>query len=188
MDEQQLKNIIEAALFAADQPMSLEQLLSLFEEHEKPSRFGLRKTIDILQDEYNTRGIELIEVASGFRIRVRQQMTQWITRLWEEKPGRYSKALMETLAIITYKQPVTRSEIEEIRGVSVSTAIIKTILERSWARIVGHRDVPGKPAMYGTTRQFLDYFNLKSLDDLPTLPELKNYDALESTLNKDLPT
>jgi len=174
MDSQQLKNIIEAALLAAGEPLTLEQLRTLFGENEKdgPERSEIRETLKELTDEYASRGIEIREVASGFRIQVREEMAQWLTKLWEDRPPRYSRALMETLAIVVYRQPVTRGDIEEIRGVSVTSNIIRTLLERDWIKVVGHRDVPGKPAMFGSTRGFLDYFGLKKLDDLPPLAEL----------------
>lgn len=174
MDSQQLKNIIEAALLAAGEPLTLEQLRTLFGDSEKdgPERSEIRETLKELTDEYASRGIEIREVASGFRIQVREEMAQWLTKLWEDRPPRYSRALMETLAIVVYRQPVTRGDIEEIRGVSVTSNIIRTLLERDWIKVVGHRDVPGKPAMFGSTRAFLDYFGLKKLDDLPPLAEL----------------
>jgi len=174
MDSQQLKNVIEAALLAAGEPLTLEQLRTLFGDSEKdgPERAEIRETLKELTDEYASRGIEIREVASGFRIQVREEMAQWLTKLWEDRPPRYSRALMETLAIVVYRQPVTRGDIEEIRGVSVTSNIIRTLLERDWIKVVGHRDVPGKPAMFGSTRAFLDYFGLKKLDDLPPLAEL----------------
>jgi len=174
MDSQQLKNIIEAALLAAGEPLTLEQLRTLFGDNDKdgPERAEIRETLKELTDEYASRGIEIREVASGFRIQVREEMAQWLTKLWEDRPPRYSRALMETLAIVVYRQPVTRGDIEEIRGVSVTSNIIRTLLERDWIKVVGHRDVPGKPAMFGSTRGFLDYFGLKKLDELPPLAEL----------------
>ena len=174
MDSQQLKNIIEAALLAAGEPLTLEQLRTLFGDNDKdgPERAEIRETLKELTDEYASRGIEIREVASGFRIQVREEMAQWLTKLWEDRPPRYSRALMETLAIVVYRQTVTRGDIEEIRGVSVTSNIIRTLLERDWIKVVGHRDVPGKPAMFGSTRGFLDYFGLKKLDELPPLAEL----------------
>jgi segregation and condensation protein B len=172
MDSQQLKNIIEAAMLAAGGPLAIDQLRALFGEQNSPERAEIREALKELQDDYAERGIELREVASGFRIQVREEMGQWLAKLWEARPPRYSRALMETLAIVAYRQPVTRGDIEEIRGVSVTSNIIRTLLERDWIKVVGHRDVPGKPAMFGSTRGFLDYFGLKRLDDLPPLAEL----------------
>jgi len=178
-----LKRIVEAALFAAGEPLSLDRLAKLFEEHELPARATLRQAIVELQAEYEPRGIELKEVASGFRFQVGREMSPWVSRLWEEKPQRYSRAFLETLALIAYRQPITRAEIEEVRGVSVSSNIIKSLSERGWVRVVGHRDVPGKPAIYATTRQFLDYFGLASLDELPPLSELKDIDKINEELD-----
>ena len=172
MDSQQLKNIIEAAMLAAGGPLAIDQLRALFGEQNSPERAEIREALKELQDDYAERGIELREVASGFRIQVREEMGQWLAKLWEARRPRYSRALMETLAIVAYRQPVTRGDIEEIRGVSVTSNIIRTLLERDWIKVVGHRDVPGKPAMFGSTRGFLDYFGLKRLDDLPPLAEL----------------
>ncbi len=183
MDKVQLKNIIEAALLAAGRPLSLDELRGLFGgDDEAPPRQDIRAAVMDLQADYADRGIAVQEVASGFRIQIEPSMSPWLARLWEERPPRYSRALMETLAIIAYRQPVTRGEIEDIRGVTVSTNIIRTLLERAWIRVVGHRDVPGKPEMFGTTRDFLDYFGLKSLDQLPPLAELKDLDALNIQL------
>lgn len=190
MNEQQLKNVIESALFAAGGPLSVERLESLFtpdEPDEQPGREAIRAALDALRVEWEPRGIELVEVASGFRFQVRATMAPWVSRLWEERPTRYSRALLETLALIAYRQPITRAEIEDIRGVSVSSSIVKTLLEREWVRVVGHRDLPGRPALYATTRQFLDYFNLKSLDDLPTLAELKDIDSINTELQFEVP-
>ena len=186
METDQLKNIIEAVLLAAGRPLSVEQLLAMFADYEKPERGELRDAITALQADYETRGIALIQVGSGYRIQVRETMQPWAARLWEEKPGRYSRALLETLALIAYRQPVTRGEIEEVRGVSVSTTIIKTLLERDWVHVVGHREVPGRPAMYGTTKKFLDYFSLKSLDELPSLAELRDLNDIGRELDLDL--
>jgi segregation and condensation protein B len=182
MDNQSIKHIVEALLLAAGKPLNLEQLLGVFGDGEKPELDELRDALTALQAEYAGRGIELVEVASGFRIQVSRAMEPWVSRLTEEKPARYSRALLETLALVAYRQPITRGEIEDIRGVSVSSSIMKTLQEREWVRVVGHRDVPGRPAMYGTTRQFLDYFNLKGLDDLPTLMELRDIDTINAEL------
>jgi len=187
MSEARIKHIVEAVLLASGKPLTLEQLLGVFGDGEKPERDQLRLAIDGLQEDYADRGIELVQVAGGFRIQVKQDMEPWVSRLTEEKPARYSRALLETLALIAYRQPITRGEIEDIRGVSVSSSIVKTLQEREWVRIVGHRDVPGRPAMYGTTRQFLDYFNLKGLDDLPTLMELRDIDAINVELELAMP-
>ena len=167
-----LKAIIEAALFAAQRPLNIGEIEGLFPEEEKPEVAAIRAALADLAEEYRTRPIELKEVASGFRYQVRAAFSPWVSRLFEERPARYSKALLETLAIIAYRQPVTRGEIEDIRGVSVSTLIIRTLLERDWVHVVGHKEVPGRPALYATTRQFLDYFNLQSLNDLPPLQAL----------------
>jgi segregation and condensation protein B len=177
-----LKFILEAALLAAGRPLSLDALMDLFSEDELPERKVLREALESLAEDYAGRGIEVREVASGWRIQVRRDYASWVSRLWDEKPGRYSRATMETLALIAYRQPITRGEIEDIRGVSVSTNIVKTLLEREWVRVLGHRDVPGKPALYGTTREFLDYFNLKSLDDLPTLAEIRDLEEINREL------
>jgi len=186
-DNAQLKNIVEAALLAAGKALSLDQLLPLFEEDQQPDKKDLRAVLNELSDDYTGRGIEIVEVASGWRIQIRSDYSRWVSRLWDEKPGRYSRALMETLALIAYRQPITRGEIEEIRGVSVSSHITKTLLEREWVRVVGQRDVPGRPSLYGTTRTFLDYFNLKSLDELPTLAEIRDLDEINRTLDLNDP-
>lgn len=187
MDLQKIKNIVEGALLAAARPLSINELDEMFalpeQQEPRPSRDEIRQALDALQAEYAGRGIELKQVGSGFRIQVSQGYEPWIGRLWQEKPPRYSRALLETLAIIAYRQPITRGEIEEIRGVSVSANITRTLQEREWVKVVGHRDVPGKPALFGTTREFLDYFNLKSLDELPTLAELKDLDSLYPELD-----
>jgi len=177
-----LKSIVEAALLAAGGPLSLDTLQSLFSEDELPEKKRLREVLDQLSQEYQGRGIEVREVASGWRIQVVESVSPWVSRLWSERPARYSRALMETLALIAYRQPITRGEIEDIRGVSVSSNIVKTLLEREWVRVVGQRDVPGKPSLYGTTREFLDYFNLRSLDELPTLAEIRDLEEINRSL------
>jgi len=182
MEMQQLKNIVEAALLAAGTPVTVDQLRALFGDESGPEKQEIRAALKELQAEYEGRGIEIREVASGFRVQVRGNMTQWLSKLWEERPPRYSRALMETLSIIAYRQPVTRGDIEEIRGVSVTSNIIRTLLEREWIKVLGHRDVPGKPAMFGTTRDFLDYFDLKKLDDLPPLAELAQLEPVSVQL------
>jgi segregation and condensation protein B len=187
MQETELKNVIEAALFAADEPLSLKRLQGLFPEQGNPGSEAIRQALAQLQEDYAARAVELKEVGSGYRFQVRQAYAEWVSKLWEERPPRYSRATLETLALIAYRQPITRGEIEEVRGVSVSSQIIKTLLERDWIKVVGHRDVPGKPALYATTRAFLDYFNLKSLDELPTLAELRDIDAINAELELGLP-
>lgn len=182
LDQEKVKRIVEGALFAAGQPMKLDKLAALFLEEEAPPTEMLVEALNQLKQDYAERGVMLKEVASGYRFQVQENIGEWISRLWEEKPARYSRALLETLALIAYRQPITRGEIEEIRGVSVSTHITKTLLEREWVRVVGHRDVPGRPAMYGTTRQFLDYFNLKNLDELPSLAEIRDLDTINAEL------
>ncbi|MFK8029474.1 MAG: SMC-Scp complex subunit ScpB [Gammaproteobacteria bacterium] len=187
MDHKTIKNVVEASMFAAGRPMSMNELLRLFSEDERPERKVMKELLDELRKEYDDRGIELVEVASGFRIQVRHHMGEWLGRLSERRAPRYSRALMETLALIAYRQPITRGDIEDVRGVSVSTNIIRTLLERGWVRIVGHRDVPGRPAMFGTSKDFLDYFNLKSLDELPSLAELKDIDSMNTELDFGTP-
>ena len=182
-----LVQILEGALLAAGEPLSVQRMSLLFEENERPSKEDIRAAIKLVEERCEDRGYELVQVASGYRFQVRQDLATWVGRLWQERPARYSRALMETLSLIAYRQPITRGEIEEIRGVAVSTNIIKTLLEREWVRVVGHRDVPGRPAMYATTRQFLDYFNLKSLDQLPPLAEIKELDNLSGELALEVP-
>jgi segregation and condensation protein B len=187
MEQQQLKNTIEAILMSAEKPLKVNQMEAMFAgDIDMPSRNEIRKVLQELTEEYQARGFELKEVASGFRIQVKQDYAEWVGRLWEEKPARYTRALLETLALIAYRQPITRGEIEEVRGVSVSSNIIKTLQEREWIKVLGHKDVPGKPALYGTSKEFLDYFNLKSLDELPTLAELKDLDQIHQELDLDL--
>lgn len=177
-----LKSILEAVLLAAGEPLALNTLESVFSDEERPSANEISKALEELGEDYSERGLELQEVASGFRIQVREDTNPWVARLWEERPQRYSRALLETLALIAYRQPITRGDIEEVRGVSVRTNIIRTLQEREWIRVVGHRDVPGKPALFGTTKAFLDYFNLSNLDDLPSLAEIKDMDSIEPEL------
>jgi segregation and condensation protein B len=185
MQIEQLKPIIEAALMAASQPLSVTQLGELFVEEDEVDREAIARALEALAEDCGGRGIELKEVASGFRYQVRQDVHPWVSRMWTEKPSRYSRALLETLALIAYRQPITRPEIEQIRGVVVSSNIIKTLEEREWIRVVGHRDVPGKPALFGTTRAFLDYFNLKSLDELPPLSEIRDLEDPQLRLDQD---
>jgi segregation and condensation protein B len=177
-----LVQIIEGALLAAGRPLTVAQLAELFDEHERPDNAAIREAVAEAAARCEDRGFELQEVASGFRYQVRQSLSPWVARLWHERPQKYSRALLETLALVAYRQPITRGEIEEIRGVAVSTNIIKTLHEREWIRVVGHRDVPGRPAMYATTRQFLDYFNLKTLDQLPALAEIRDLESLTAEL------
>jgi len=190
MSMESLKPTLEAAIMASGEPLSVNELLALFDaDLEKPDREAVRTALEQLQADYTDRGIELVEVASGYRFQVRSRYAEWVNRLFDEKPQRYSRALLETLAIIAYRQPITRAEIENVRGVSVSTGIIKTLQEREWVRVVGNREVPGRPELLATTRQFLDYFNLKSLSDLPTLAEVKDFDRMNPDLfeGMDLP-
>ena len=183
MESAKLKNILEAVLAAADRPLTVPQLEQLFTlDEDPPTRDEIRKALHDMEQEFAERSMEIKQVANGYRMQVKQDYAQWVGRLWEEKPARYSRALLETLALIAYRQPITRGEIEEVRGVSVSSNIIKTLLEREWIRVLGHKDVPGKPSLYGTTKEFLDYFNLKSLDQLPTLAEIKDLDQIHPEL------
>ena len=182
MNEQYVKNVIEAALLAAGRPLSMDELVSVFDERDGSASEEVKQALAALTADYETRGLELLEVASGYRIQIRASVAQPVSRLWQERPAKYSRALLETLALVAYRQPITRGEIEQIRGVAVNPNIIKTLLERSWIRVVGHRDVPGKPELLGTTRDFLDYFSLKKLDDLPTLAQLKELEDLRVQL------
>ena len=195
MSEKKIKNIIEAALMVSTQPLSVKRLMNLFEEDKtlQPNRDNIKKAIIDLQKDFEGRGVNLIEVASGFRFQADDEYADWVNHLFDERPPRYSRALLETLSIIAYRQPITRSEIEDIRGVGVSGTITKTLLEREWIKVVGHRDVPGRPELLATTKLFLDYFNLKKLSDLPPLEDIKDFDsinpdlfeALEKELGKD---
>lgn len=182
----ELKNIIEGALFIAGEPLTIDKILTLFPENSQPDREDIRAALKVLQDEYAERGVELKQIDKGYRFQSREKYSDWLGRLYQEKPPRYSRAVLETLAIIAYRQPVTRGDIEEIRGVSVSSDIIRQLLEREWIRQVGQRDVPGKPALYGTTRAFLEYFSLKGLNELPTLAELRDLDEISKELNLPL--
>ena len=183
MDAVEIKHFIEAALLAAGRPLNVDQLQKLFDGRMAPDKSEIRQAIAALNEDYEPRGIVITEVASGFRVQVKAGMAERLQKLWEERPPRYSRALFETLALIAYRQPITRGEIEEVRGVSVSTNIIRTLAERDWIRIVGHRDVPGRPEMFGTTKLFLDYFGLKKLDDLPPLADLSDWESLRVQLN-----
>lgn len=183
MNPPNLKLIVEGALFAAGGPLTLDQLQALFPEDARPERPDLLAAVTALAADYADRGIEIAQVAGGYRVQVRAAVAPWVARLWDEKPARYSRALLETLALIAYRQPITRGEIEDIRGVAVTTQIVKTLTEREWVRVVGHRDVPGRPALYATTRKFLDYFGLRSLNDLPPLSEIRDPAFLGDTLD-----
>jgi len=183
MELNEIKYFIESALLAAGRPLNLDQIQNLFDQRSVPEKAQLREALAGLREDYTGRGIEIGEVASGFRMQVNASMAERLHKLWEEKPPRYSRALFETLALIAYRQPMTRGEIEEVRGVSVSSNIVRSLLEREWIRVVGHRDVPGRPALFGTTKLFLDYFGLKKLDDLPPLADLSDWESLRVQLN-----
>ncbi len=183
MDDTEIKCFVEAALLAAGRPLSIDQLQKLFDDGSIPEKSALRKAISALIEDYELRGYAITEVASGFRIQIRANMAERLHKRWEERPPRYSRALFETLALIAYRQPITRGEIEAIRGVSVSSNIVRSLMERDWIRVVGHRDVPGRPTMFGTTKAFLDYFGLKTLDDLPPLADLSDWENLRVQLN-----
>lgn len=183
MDDSEIKYFIESALLASGRPLSVDQLQSLFNGDSVPEKSQIRQAIGSLIDEYEDRGITINEVASGYRVQIKAEMADRLEKLWEERPPRYSRAMFETLALIAYRQPITRGDIEEIRGVSVSTNIVRTLLEREWIRVVGHRDVPGRPALFATTKQFLDYFGLKKLDDLPPLADLSDWESLRVQMN-----
>jgi segregation and condensation protein B len=185
-DLAELKRIIEGAILASESPLTIDNLESLFFA-EAPTRTEIREALGEIEADCETRGFELKKVATGYRFQVKEKYADWVSRLWEERPPRYTRALLETLALVAYKQPITRGDIEEIRGVAVSTNIIRTLLEREWIRVVGHRDVPGRPAMYATTKSFLDYFNVASLEELPTLQEIKDLAAEDRSLELDEP-
>jgi len=179
MSESEIRHIIEAALLAAGRTLSLAELGQLFEDRERPAPSAVRGAIEALQQEFSARPIEIHETAAGFRIQVRREYAAAVSRLWPERPRRYSRALLETLALIAYRQPITRAEIEAVRGVAVNPDIVRTLLERQWVRVVGHRDLPGRPELLGTTRDFLDYFGLKSLDELPPLAQLRSLGEID---------
>jgi segregation and condensation protein B len=183
---EQLEQIIEAAFMVAGKPLKINELEKLFDEAEQPSPQAIQTAIQAIRERYSVRGIELREVASGFQLQAKAALSPWLTRLWEERAPRYSRAFLETLALIVYRQPITRAEIEDIRGVTVNSQTMKTLLEREWIRIIGHKEVPGKPALYGTTKTFLDHFNLKNLEELPTLSEIKNMESQEAKLQVQL--
>jgi segregation and condensation protein B len=183
MNEQYVKNVVEAALLAAGRPLAVDELVAVFDERDGSTAPEVLAALAALRADYAERGLELVEVASGHRIQIRTAFAEPVSRLWQERPTKYSRALLETLALIAYRQPITRGEIEQIRGVAVNPTIVKTLLERAWVRVVGHRDVPGKPELLGTTREFLDYFGLQKLDDLPTLAQLKELEDLRLQLS-----
>jgi segregation and condensation protein B len=185
MDTIEIKHFIEAALLAAGRPLTADQLQNLFDGRMAPQKSEIRAAISTLNDEYESRGILIAEVASGYRMQIKAAMADQLQKLWEERPPRYSRALFETLALIAYRQPITRGEIEEVRGVSVTSNIVRTLIEREWVRVVGHRDVPGRPEIFGTTKGFLDYFGLKKLEELPPLADLSDWESLRVQL--DLP-
>lgn len=186
MESDQLRKIIEGALLAAGRSLDIGHLEKLFDEFQIPPRDQILAALEEIEGDCSGRGFELKRTGSGYRFQVRQELSEWVNRLWDEKPKKYSRALLETLALIAYRQPITRGDIEEIRGVSVSSEIIKTLLEREWVRVVGHRDVPGRPALYATTRQFLDYFSLKNLEELPTLNDIRDIEEINPELALEL--
>ncbi|MEC7079778.1 MAG: SMC-Scp complex subunit ScpB [Pseudomonadota bacterium] len=181
--DNKVKMIVEGCLLAAGRPLTLDNIIAVFEKSEQPDRDELKQVMQAISEDCNDRGFELKQVASGYRFQVKQDLSEWVAKLWEERPPRYTRALLETLALVTYRQPITRGDIEEIRGVAVSANIIRTLLDREWIRVVGYRDVPGRPAMFATTKQFLDYFNLKSLQELPPLSEIKELSQSEQELD-----
>ncbi|KZZ62498.1 SMC-Scp complex subunit ScpB, partial [Oleiphilus sp. HI0128] len=181
-----LKPIVEALLFSAGKPLSIDAIQALLEPDLTPTRAVFRSVLQEIEEDYKGRGVELVEFSGAYRFQSRPSMSEWVQRLWEERPQKYSRALLETLALIAYRQPITRGDIEEVRGVAVSSTIMKTLLERNWVRVVGHREVPGRPAIYATTKHFLSYFNLSSLDDLPTLAEIRDIELISKELNAQL--
>jgi segregation and condensation protein B len=185
-----LSLIIEALLFSSSRPLSEKEILSAFDLRSPPTSTEIKEALKSIEEKYSENSIELVKVASGYRLRIRQEYSSWVAKLWEAKPQKYSRALLETLALIAYKQPITRGEIEDVRGVSVSSQIIRTLLDRSWIKVVGHRDVPGRPALFSTTKDFLDDLNLSKLSDLPELPEIQNIpeEAQISLLNEPSPS
>lgn len=189
LSQKELMRILEAAIFSAGQTLNIDRLMDLFPYDKHPGKDALREALTILQEQYlEHSSLELKEVSSGFRFQVRDDYSSWVAKLFEERPARYSRATLETLSLIAYRQPITRAEIEEVRGVGVSSQIIKTMIERDWIRVIGHRDVPGKPALYATTKGFLDYFNLKSITELPPLADLRDIDAINAELDLSVPT
>lgn len=186
MTTEQFQHILEAALMVAGRPLTLQAMQKLFDENTQPETSFIKSALEAIRDKYQNSGIMLQEVASGYQFQARTELSPWLSRLWEERAPRYSRAFLETLALIAYRQPITRAEIEDIRGVTASSNIVKTLLEREWIKVMGYRDVPGKPAIYGTTKTFLDYFNLKNLTELPTLAELKDLESQEAKLQVQL--
>jgi len=187
MNENELKNILQAVIMASSSAMTIDKLLSVFPDNAQPERDEIRNALAAIEEDCKDKSFELKQVSSGYRFQVKKDYSEYVSRLWEERPARYSRALLETLSLVAYRQPITRAEIEAVRGVSVSSNIMKTLLERDWVRVVGHRDVPGKPAIYATTKIFLDYFNLKSLEDLPPLAELRDLDKINEELELRYP-
>lgn len=183
MQVDKLQNILEAILISATKPLSIEKLLVFFQPEDLVNRQDLKQGLIDLANTFDSHSVELVETATGFRFQTREQYKLWVTQHWDEKPAKYSRALLETLALIVYRQPISRAEIEDIRGVAVSSHIVKTLQERDWIRVVGHKEVPGRPSLLGTTRQFLDYFNLKSLDEMPSLSEIQDIDKLYPELD-----
>jgi len=184
--DKHLVNVLEAILFAANKVISIDVLFNLLQEDIAPSRPEIKVALNSLMATYQNKGISLVEIAGGYRFQTKKEYSTWVSRLWEEKPQKYSRAMLETLALIAYRQPITRGDIEEVRGVVVSSTIMKTLQERNWIKVVGHRDVPGRPSMYATTKQFLDYFNLKSLEDLPSLAEIRDIDIISKEISAQL--
>jgi len=187
MSDHHIRNVIEASLLAAGKPMSINEIGELFDEDGRPDKAEIQTSLEALAADYEDRGIELRETASGWRIQIRQSYAREVSRLWPERPQKYSRALLETLALIAYRQPITRAEIESVRGVAVNPNIVKTLMEREWIRVVGHRDVPGHPELLGTTRSFLDYFGLRTIDELPPLAEIKQMVDLNPQLTLPVP-
>lgn len=185
-EHENLRQIVEAALFAFGEPMTVDKLLQLFPELERPEADQVREVIKQLEEEYADKGVELVKIASGYRFQARAKYSPWLQRLWEKRPPKYTRALLETIALIAYNQPITRGEIEQVRGVAVSTNIIKTLMDREWIKVVGQKEVPGRPALFGTTKEFLDYFNLKHVNALPPLEELLSIEEIEKRVNEEL--
>ncbi len=188
MNSDFLRQILEAAIMVSDKPMDVSHLEKLFDEKERPHRDEIRAALDEITTDCRDKGFELVKVSSGYRFQTKQSLSAWVSRVWEEKPKKFSRAMLETLALIAYRQPTTRGDIESVRGVSVSSDIIRVLDERGWIRVVGHRDVPGKPELLATTKEFLDYFNLKSLDQLPSLAEIKDFTDVDPALELLMPT
>lgn len=186
ISQDELKRVVEAVLMASDKPLSTERLIGFFDQLNPPSKSALKDALAQLQMDYAGRGVQLVKVANGYRFQSASDLAQWVSKLWDERPQKYSRALLETLALIAYRQPITRGEIEEVRGVAVSSQIMKTLLERQWVKVVGHREVPGRPSIYATTKNFLDYFSLDSLERLPPLSEMRDIDAIAKDISQQL--